>query len=115
MGHTNHLRELRQNIKILKLYTHGALHQRTIKIEVITGEMKFSVWYQHKKNKFSHSITLDYNSVQCRVSGKLSYYLPPFRWVLEELRVLLLKRVESGESSVVMHTDGHSVEVDNKL
>jgi hypothetical protein len=32
------------------------LHQRTIKIEVITGEMKYSVWYQHKKNKFPHSI-----------------------------------------------------------
>jgi hypothetical protein len=30
-----------------------ALHQRTVKIEII-GETKFSIWYQHK-NKFSHS------------------------------------------------------------
>jgi hypothetical protein len=35
---TNHLRELRQNIKILKLHTYEALHQRTLKMEVITGE-----------------------------------------------------------------------------
>jgi hypothetical protein len=33
-----------------------ALHQRTIKIEIFTGEMTFSVWYQQKKNKFSHTI-----------------------------------------------------------
>jgi hypothetical protein len=39
-----------------------ALHQRTIKIEVITGEMKCSVLYQHKQNKFSHSI---YTGLSC--------------------------------------------------
>jgi hypothetical protein len=39
---------------------YGALHQRTIKIEIITGETKFSIWYQHKKNKSSHS---NYKSV----------------------------------------------------
>jgi hypothetical protein len=39
-----------------------ALHQRTIKTEIITGEMKYSIWYQHKKNKFSHSI---YNGQSC--------------------------------------------------
>jgi hypothetical protein len=33
-----------------------ALHQRTIKIEIITGEITYSAWYQYKKNKFSHSI-----------------------------------------------------------
>jgi hypothetical protein len=33
-----------------------ALHQRTIKIEIIIGETKFSVWYRHKKNKLSHSL-----------------------------------------------------------
>jgi hypothetical protein len=27
-----------------------ALHQRTSKIEIVTGEIKFSVLYQHKKN-----------------------------------------------------------------
>jgi hypothetical protein len=27
-----------------KLYTYEALHQRIIKIEIITGEMKYSVW-----------------------------------------------------------------------
>jgi hypothetical protein len=51
----NHLRELRQNIKILKtLYMCEVLHQSTT--EIITGEMKFTVWFQHKKNKFSHSM-----------------------------------------------------------
>jgi hypothetical protein len=32
------------------------LHQRTNTIKIITGEMKYSLWYQHKKNKFSYSI-----------------------------------------------------------
>jgi hypothetical protein len=32
------------------------LHQRTIKIEIITREIKYSGWYQHKKNTFSNSI-----------------------------------------------------------
>jgi hypothetical protein len=32
------------------------MHQRNIKIEIIIGEMKFSVWYQHKKTQFSHSL-----------------------------------------------------------
>jgi hypothetical protein len=31
-------------------------HQRTIKTEIITGETKFSVWYQHINNNFSHSV-----------------------------------------------------------
>jgi hypothetical protein len=31
------------------------MHQRTSKIKIITREMKYSLWYQHKKNKFSHS------------------------------------------------------------
>jgi hypothetical protein len=29
-----------------------ALHQRIIKIEIITGETKFSIWCQHKKKFF---------------------------------------------------------------
>jgi hypothetical protein len=33
-----------------------ASHHRTIMIEIITGETKFSVSYQHKKNEFSHLI-----------------------------------------------------------
>jgi hypothetical protein len=33
-----------------------ALHQRTIKIEIVTGEMIYSLEYQHKKNIFSHSL-----------------------------------------------------------
>jgi hypothetical protein len=33
-------------------------HQRTTKIEIITGETNFSVWYQHKKNFPTYS-TLD--------------------------------------------------------
>jgi hypothetical protein len=32
-----------------------ALHQRTITTEIITGEKKYSLSYQHKKNKSSHS------------------------------------------------------------
>jgi hypothetical protein len=28
-----------------------ALYQTIIKVEIFTGEMKFSIWYQHKKNK----------------------------------------------------------------
>jgi hypothetical protein len=32
------------------------VHQRTVKIEIITGEVEFIVQYQHKENKFSHSI-----------------------------------------------------------
>jgi hypothetical protein len=35
---------------------HEALHQITIKIEIIIGEMKYTEWYHHKKNKFFHSI-----------------------------------------------------------
>jgi UDP-galactopyranose mutase len=27
-----------------------------MKIEIITGETKFSIRYQHKKNEFSHTI-----------------------------------------------------------
>jgi transcriptional antiterminator Rof (Rho-off) len=27
------------------------LHHRSITIEIITGEKRYSVWYQHKKNK----------------------------------------------------------------
>jgi hypothetical protein len=54
---TNHLRELRkQGIILKKKHTSEALHQRTIKTEIITGEMKYSLWYQHKKNNFSHSV-----------------------------------------------------------
>jgi hypothetical protein len=41
-----------------------ALHQRTIKLEIITGE-NFYIWYQRKKN--------NYNSVQCRLSGKICF------------------------------------------
>jgi hypothetical protein len=33
-----------------------ALHQRTITIEIIAGEKQCSLWYQHGKNKFSHSV-----------------------------------------------------------
>jgi hypothetical protein len=33
-----------------------ALHQTAITMEVITGEKQYTLWYQHKKNKFSHSI-----------------------------------------------------------
>jgi hypothetical protein len=35
---------------------YDALQQRAVKIEIITGQTKFSVWYQYKKNKFSQSI-----------------------------------------------------------
>jgi hypothetical protein len=52
----------KKNIKFLKLYTYEALHQRTSKIEIITGEMKYSLWYQHKKDKVSHSI---YTGLSC--------------------------------------------------
>jgi hypothetical protein len=31
------------------------LHQRTITIEIVTEEKQYFLWYQHKKNKFSHS------------------------------------------------------------
>jgi hypothetical protein len=34
---------------------HEALHQRRISVEIIIGEKQYSLWYQHKKNKFSHS------------------------------------------------------------
>jgi hypothetical protein len=40
-----------------------ALHQRPVAIEILIGEIKFSVWYQHKKNKFSHSV---YTGLGCR-------------------------------------------------
>lgn len=53
---TIHLRELRQNIKILKRHSYEALYQRIMKIEIISGAVKFSVWYEHNKNKFSISI-----------------------------------------------------------
>jgi hypothetical protein len=57
---TNHLRELRQNIEIYnKDYASEALHQRTMKIEIIIGETKFSVWYRHKKTKFPTQSRLD--------------------------------------------------------
>jgi hypothetical protein len=32
------------------------LHQTIIMIEIITEEMKYSLWYQHKKSKFCHSV-----------------------------------------------------------
>jgi hypothetical protein len=45
--------------KTLNIYNsthnHEALHQRIITTEIITGEKKYSLWYQQEKNKFSHS------------------------------------------------------------
>jgi hypothetical protein len=35
------------------------LQQRSVKIEIIAEEMKFSVWYKHKKNNFPTQSTLD--------------------------------------------------------
>jgi hypothetical protein len=35
-----------------------ALHQRTIMIEIITGEKRYSLWYKHKNN-FPTQFTLD--------------------------------------------------------
>jgi hypothetical protein len=43
-------------IKLLNLHTYKVLHQRTSTIEIITGQRTYSSWYQHKKNKFSHSL-----------------------------------------------------------
>jgi hypothetical protein len=31
-----------------------ALHERTVKIEINTGEKQYTLWYQHKKNKFPY-------------------------------------------------------------
>jgi hypothetical protein len=42
-----------------KLYMHEALQQRTIKTKIITGEMKFSVWYQHKRKNLPTQCALD--------------------------------------------------------
>jgi hypothetical protein len=32
-----------------------ALDHRSITIEIITGDKQYSLWYQHKENKISHS------------------------------------------------------------
>jgi hypothetical protein len=39
-----------------KLYTTEALQERTITIQIITGEKKYTLWYQYKKKQISHSI-----------------------------------------------------------
>jgi hypothetical protein len=65
---TNHLRELRQNVKILKtLNVWGLTPENTISMK--TGELKFSVWYQHQNNKISHSICTgrSYNSFSAAI------------------------------------------------
>jgi hypothetical protein len=61
MGYTSQARHepsarAKKNINLIKPYTYEALHQRTITIEIITGEKRYSLWYHHKKNKFCHSI-----------------------------------------------------------
>jgi hypothetical protein len=35
-----------------------ALHQRTMKIEIITVHMKHPVWYQHKKTLSTQSVVI---------------------------------------------------------
>jgi hypothetical protein len=44
-----------ENINFLKLYTYEALRQRTIMTEIITGEKRYSLWFQ-QENKFSHFV-----------------------------------------------------------
>jgi hypothetical protein len=36
-----------------------ALQQRCILIEIIIGEKQYSLWYQHKKNRFFTQTALD--------------------------------------------------------
>jgi hypothetical protein len=48
-----------KKILIFKLCMYEALHQRTITIEIITGERRYNLWYQHKKTKFPTQSTLD--------------------------------------------------------
>jgi hypothetical protein len=43
---------------IFKLCTYEALHQKTITIEIITGEKIYSYWYQHKKKNFPLNLHL---------------------------------------------------------
>jgi hypothetical protein len=80
-----------------KTLNYESSHHRTIKIKIITGEMKFPVSYQHKKAKFSHSIhagllnlTLFHSCLE-----RLSHYSETRRihetglWILVHLSVLL--------------------------
>jgi hypothetical protein len=41
-----------------------ALHQKTVYIEIITGEMKFSVWYQHRsRERWEDNMKMDLTEV----------------------------------------------------
>jgi hypothetical protein len=53
---TNHLRELRQNIKILRTLHVWGLAPRYYQHRKHHWRNEILVWYQQKKNKFSHSI-----------------------------------------------------------
>jgi hypothetical protein len=60
MGYINQIQHrpsvrAKKKIKLLKLHTYEALHQRRILIEIIAGEKQYFLWYQPKKN--THSLT----------------------------------------------------------
>jgi hypothetical protein len=55
----NHVRDVRQNIKILKIHTYEALYQRTIRIEFSAGEKKSPYGTNTKNTNFPTQYTLD--------------------------------------------------------